>query len=378
MSESDPVPSTAAPGDPAPDAAEVEAAADRVMTAALGWVDLMAIHLGSRLGWYDALVSRGPLDAAGLAAATGTDARYAREWLEQQAASGWLVVEEADPAGPDDVAAARRFRIEAAFAEVLTDGASRSFMEPVARMFAASAARLPDLLDAYRSGGGVSWEQLGRHAREAQAEMNRPWLEAMPEFLAEVPRVRAALTRPGARVADLGMGAGWSSIALAAAHPGLRVEGFDVDEASVALAKANAEAAGLADRVAFHLVDAARLAEHGPFDAVFAFECLHDMPHPVEVLAGVRAALAPDGVAVIMDEATEDAFAPDAPPVERLLYGWSLFVCLPDGMSHGESAATGTVMRVDTLRGYAQRAGWRDVRVIVPEFGLWRFYELVG
>ena len=356
-------------------ASDVDAFAARVMTATLGWMEVASIHLGSQLGWYEALRRAGELTPDRLAAETGTHRRYAREWLEQQAAFG--IVESVDESLDGERPAERRFRLPAAAAEVLLDRASLSYLEPLARMAAASGARMPELIEAYRTGGGVSWEQLGVHAREAQAEMNRPWFETMPGVIADVERIDTVLSRPGARIADVGMGAGWSSIALAQAYPGLRVEGFDIDEASVEAARENAVAAGVADRVEFHLEDAAHLAGHGAFDAVFAFECLHDMPHPVEVLAAAREAVGPDGLVVIMDEATADAFADDAGELERLLYGFSLFVCLPDGMSHQPSEGTGTVMRPDTLRGYARRAGWSDVRIVVPEFGLWRFYEIV-
>jgi hypothetical protein len=101
------------------------------------------------------------------------------------------------------------------------------------------------------------------------------------------------------------------------------------------------------------------------------------MPHPVDVLASARGAVSEDGIVVIMDEATEEHFTADASELERLLYGFSLFVCLPDGLSHRPSAGTGTVMRPSTLRGYARSAGWSDIRVLIPEFGLWRFYEIV-
>ena len=343
--------------------------ADRLMGATLGWFDIMAVHLGSQLGWYAALSQSEGLTPDELAARTGTDARYAREWLEQQAASGILLTDEGTPS--------RRFRLAAGVEEVLLDSGSLSYLEPLARMAAAVSGQLDALLDAYRGGGGVSWEQLGRHAREAQADMNRPWFEQLPSLFAGIDRIHDVLRRPGARIADLGSGGGWSSIALAQAYPHLRVVGFDIDEASVEAARRNALEAGVADRVEFLLSDAALAAAQGPFDGVFAFECLHDMPHPVAVLAAAREAVRDDGFVVVMDEATEERFTADASELERLLYGFSIFVCLPDGLSHRPSAGTGTVMRPNTLRSYARAAGWSDIRVLVPEFGLWRFYEIV-
>ncbi|MFE5407449.1 class I SAM-dependent methyltransferase [Microbacterium sp. NPDC056569] len=347
--------------------------ADRIMDATLGWFDLMAVHLGSQLGWYAELARTDGLTADELAGRTHTDARYAREWLEQQAASGILLADEDE----DEDAATRRFRLAPGVAEVLLDRGSRQYLEPLARMGAASGMQIDALLEAYRTGGGVSWEQLGRHAREAQADMNRPWFDDLPSLFQGIERLDTVLRRPDARIADLGFGGGWSTIALAKAYPHLRAVGFDIDEASVEAARRNAVEAGVADRVDFLLCDAALVAEHGPFDAVFAFECLHDMPHPVEVLAAARGAVGDDGMVVIMDEAAEERFAANASDLERLLYGFSLFVCLPDGRSHTPSAGTGTVMRPSTLRAYARSAGWSDIRVLVPEFGLWRFYEIV-
>jgi SAM-dependent methyltransferase len=350
-----------------------DAFAERMVASALGWMETMSIHLGTQLGWYDALAAAGPLTPPELASRTGTAPRYAREWLEQQAAGGILEV-----VGPVDAPAdERRFALPAGAAEVLTDRTSLAYTGPLARMLAAAGAQMPAIVEAHRTGGGVSWEQLGVHAREAQGDMNRPWLEAVPEVFARHAHVHQRLSRPGARVADVGMGEGWSSIAIATAYPQAQVDGFDVDRPSVEASRAHAEAAGVADRVRFHEADAAGLAQHGPFDAAVAFECIHDMPDPVSVLAAMRGATEPDGVVVIMDEGVADEFRPNADDLDRLMYGYSLFICLPDGLSHRPSVGTGTVMRPATLRRYAQEAGFADIRVLEDGFGFWRFSELI-
>ena len=165
--------------------------------------------------------------------------------------------------------------------------------------------------------------------------MNRPWFEReLPGVLAGQQELHERLSRPGARIADIGCGLGWSSVALATAYPNATVVGFDIDEPSIELARVNANNTPAADRLEFIAADAAELPGSGPFDVVFAFECVHDMPYPVEVLAKARAALRPGGVMVIMDEASADAFAPNGDLVERLLYGWSITICLPDSLSH--------------------------------------------
>jgi SAM-dependent methyltransferase len=338
-----------------------------MLTAALGAVEVMSVHLGDRLGWYRALADGGPATAEELTGRAGGSPRYAREWLEQQASFGILAVD-------DD----RRFRLPVAAAEVLTDPASLSYLAPLARMIAAAGAQMPALVQAYQTGGGVGWAAFGADMRESQADMNRPWFDReLAGALAGVPEVDAVLGRPGARVADVGCGAGWSTIALAKAYPQAILDGFDVDGPSVEMARHNAADAGLGERVRFHRTDAAGLTEQG-YDAAFAFECVHDLPQPVQVLAGIRRAVVPGGPVIVMDEAVAETFQAPGDELERLMYGFSLLICLPDGLAHQPSAGTGTVMRPDVLRGYARDAGFADVATLpIEDFGFWRFYRLL-
>ena len=344
--------------------------AERLFASALGAADILATYLGDRLGWYRSLAAEGPTTVAELADRTGTSPRYAREWLEHQAVAGVLLVDGNDSAG-------RRFRLPAGPAEVLTDEKSLAYLAPLARMFAAVGPSLPDLLEAYRTGGGVSWGQLGPEARQAQADMNRPWFGELAGAFAGVDSIQSVLTRPGARIADVGTGAGWSSISLALAYPDLQVDGFDVDDPSIELARANAADAGVSERVRFHNADGDGLANFGLFDAAFAFECIHDMPRPVDVLAAMRTAVRVDGPVIVMDEAVAENFTAPGDDLERIMYGFSLFVCLPDSLSHRPSVATGTVMRPDTLRGYAKNAGFADIEILpIEDFSFFRFYSL--
>src|SRR5690606_23395711 len=114
------------------------------------------------------------------------------------------------------------------------------------------------------------------------------------------------------------------------------------------------------------------------FDSVFAFECIHDMPAPVQVLEAMRRATKPDGGTIVMDEAVAETFTAQASDVDRLMYGFSLFVCLPDGLSAESSVGTGTVMRPYILRSYAKSAGFSDIAVLgTGEFGFFRFYRML-
>jgi SAM-dependent methyltransferase len=355
-----------------------DALAERLLGSALGLIDLFAVYLGDRLGWYRSLADAGPATPGELASRTGTSERYAREWLEQQAVTGLLEVDGgAGMPGGDGRARQRRFSLPQAAAEVLTDEESLNYVAPMARMFAAVGPQLPALLEQYRTGGGVSWEQLGDDARESQADLNRPWFQqALPAALASIESVHTALSQPGARLADVGCGAGWSTIALAHAYPDAHVHGIDIDEPSVGSARANAHTAGVGDRVTFSAADASEMP-HAQYTAAFAFECVHDMPRPVDVLAATRRSLVPGGFMVVMDEAVAEEFAPDGDDLERLMYGYSLLICLPDGLSSPPSVGTGTVMRPSTLRAYGEAAGFTQMEILpIEDFGFWRFYRL--
>jgi SAM-dependent methyltransferase len=349
---------------------------ERLFGAVLGTQLVQAAYLGDRLGYYRALAT-GPHTSAELAARTATAERYVREWLEHQAVAGVLTVDDPD-APPDE----RRFRLPPGAAEVLTDVVSPNHVLPLARMAAGLGQHLDALVRAYRSGGGVSWAEFGTDARESQAAANRPlFLGALPrEYLPSIREIRAVLER-GGRVADVGCGFGWSSIGIALAHPTVTVDGFDVDGPSIAAARQNAVEAGVADRVRFHHVDTGIEAGHGDeqgrYDLVAAFECVHDMPHPVGVLAAMRRMAAPGGVVLVVDERVAERFTAPGDEIEQIMYGWSITCCLPDGLAHPGSVGTGTVMRPDTLRAYARDAGFADVEVLPVEDLFFRLYRLI-
>lgn len=356
------------------DEAAAGALAERLFGAGLATIDLFTVYLGLRLGLYQALAVAGAATPGDLAATAGIAERYAREWLEQQTVTGIVTC---DDRTVD--ADARRYRLPAGHRIVLLDDDSPACLAPVALAAAGIAGVLPQLLDAYRCGGGVPYSAYGADFRDGQAGFNRP---AYVNLLADdwlangLPDIASRLGRgERLRIADVACGAGWSTIALARAHPSARVCGFDVDEASIADARRNAEASGLAGQVTFEVLDAADLTPGG-FDLVCVFEALHDMSRPVEVLAAIRAALAERGAVLVMDERAADSFVDSDGPIEAFLYGASVLHCLPVGMSDQPSAATGTVMRTETVRRYARDAGFADATVLPIEHDMFRFYRL--
>ncbi|MEX0755556.1 MAG: class I SAM-dependent methyltransferase [Actinomycetota bacterium] len=352
---------------------QADAMAERVFEATLGMMDTLVLHIGDQLGYYRSLADDGPATSAELASRTGTQERYAREWLEHQTIAGIVEV--------DDVAAAagdRRYTLPPAHAEVLCDRTSLRYSASLPLEIAAVGLQVPALLDAYRDGGGISWDRYGDLIREGQADTNRPlFMESMPSMLESVEDIGNILRR-GGRVADIGCGFGWSSIGLAAAFDGVTVDGFDLDTPSVEAARRYAAEAGVADRVRFHDVDAGDGGIDGDYDLAIACECVHDMPDPVSALATMNRLTAPDGTVVVMDERVAEEFGNIGDPLERMMYGFSTLVCLPDGLSTPGSVGTGTVMRPSVLRGYAKQAGFRDVEILPIEHDVFRFYRLVA
>ena len=232
-----------------------DALAERIFQNSVGVLEILSIYVGDRLGLYRALADGGELTAYELAAVTDTHERYAREWLEQQAVSGLLEVQDGHVA-PEG----HRYRLPDGHAEVLLERDSLYYMTPLAQQLVGTARPLPTILEAFRSGGGVPYAEYGEDMREGIAYANRAMFVNLmgSEWLPAVPDVHERLQAdPPARVADIGCGTGWSSISIALAYPKARVDGFDLDEESIAEARANAEAERLADRVTFHLRDAA-------------------------------------------------------------------------------------------------------------------------
>ena len=347
---------------------------ERLLKATRGVFEIFSIYLGVRLGFYEALAAGGSLTSSELAARTDTHERYAREWLEQQTVTQILAVEneQAD-------AKARRFRLPKAYVEVLVDEDSLNCLAPLARLVAGAVHPLPALLKAYRSGDGVSYADYGVDMREGQAGINRAiflkqlgqeWLPAMPDVHARL------LNQPPARIADVGCGAGWSSIGMAQQYPHVRVDGFDLDEASIDLARKNAAEAGVEDRVQFHLRHAGDPQLAGRYDLVTAFECLHDMAQPVAALKAMRQLAGETGAALIVEERVGERFTAAGNDIEWMMYGWSVLHCLPVGKAENPSAETGAVMRPDTLRRYALEASFRTVEVLPIEHFFFRLYRL--
>lgn len=350
-----------------------EALAEQLVGDTSGGFEALSVWLGLRLGLYAALADA-PATAGELAARAGTDARYAREWLEHQATAGLVSVDD-----PDAEAETRRYRLDDAQAEVLLDEASPYHAAPMTMALASVGRVLDELLAAYRTGEGIDFAAYGDDMRDHIAGLNRPQFEheLAETWIPGVPGLAERLAAdPPARVLDVACGSGWSAVCLARAYPKVRVDAFDLDAASVERARRHAEDAGVADRVRFVVADAVDPALDGPYEAALIVEALHDMARPVEALTAIRGRLAEGGVVLVGDERVAETFTAPGGDLDRLFYGFSVLHCLPAGRTQTPSAATGTVLRPDALRDYAHRAGFGHVDVLDVENDFWRFYRL--
>ena len=345
-----------------------DALAERLFEATLGALELYSIFLGAELGLYRTLETHGPSTPDELAERAGIAPRYALEWLEQQAVAGLLDVVPGDE---------RRYALAPDHARVLAHPDDPAHVAPFAHMLAGIGGVLAQVADAYRTGSGVPYRAYGRAFRHGQGHINRPafthelpndWLAAMPDVLARLENAQHA------RIADVGCGQGFSTLALAGAFLDAHVDGVDADAASIADARANAVDAGLDGRVRFIHAYAAEL--QGPYELIVILEALHDMTDPVAALRAARASLAPGGTVLVVDEKVAESFTAPGNPVERMMYGWSVTHCLPSQLAEQDSAALGTVMRAGTLHELAASAGYGRVEVLPVDNDFFRLYRL--
>ncbi|HSM70427.1 MAG TPA: class I SAM-dependent methyltransferase [Anaerolineales bacterium] len=346
---------------------------DTFLGFASGTFSLFSIYIGERLGYYHAL-AKGALTSSELAAQTNTFERYTREWLEQQTVAGILEVDD-ETLEPDK----RRFSLPPGHVEPLTESDSLNYVAPITRLMAGAVRPLDSLLEAYRKGGGVPYSDYGVDLREGQAAINRPAFlhQLSQEWLPAMADVHERLkSDPPARVADIGCGYGWSSIGIAQGYPNVQVDGYDLDEPSIEKAQGIAKQHNLTDRVRFQVRDAGDPELAGQYDLVTAFECVHDMSNPVAALSMMRELAGEDGVVLVVDERVGDTFTAEGNDVEWMMYGWSILHCLPVGMVDHPAVGTGTVMRTDTLKNYAEEAGFSKVEILPIENFFFRFYRL--
>jgi SAM-dependent methyltransferase len=308
--------------------------------------------LGGKLGLYEAMAGGGPLTSDEVARRAGCDERLVREWLNAQAAGGYV---EYHPQS-------RSYELTAEQAAVLADPASPVYVTPAWDIPASMFIDEEQTIEAFRTGGGVSWGErhprlhhgiAGFYRNAYHATVATEWIPALDG----VAEVLAA----GGRVADVGCGHGHSTVAMAQAFPAARLHGFDVHEESVEAARANARAAGVADRTTFEVADAGGFPGAG-YDLICFFDALHDFGDPVGALRRSAEALAPGGTVMLVEPYAGDRVEDNLNPVGRLFYAASTVICTAHGISEGGSDVLGAQAGQARIAEVCRRAGLPRVR----------------
>lgn len=284
------------------------------------------VLIGDELGLYKAMAASGPTTPAELAKRTETTERYVREWLNNQAAGGYVTYEPATG----------RYTLPPEQAFALADEASPAFLPGAFQLIAAAMRAEPRIAQAFRSGGGMDWGDhdpilfvgTERFFRAGYlGNLVTAWIPALDGVEAKLKR--------GARVADVGCGHGASTILLAKTYPNSQFVGVDTHAASIETARRRARDAGVADRVHFEVAGAQNFAGTG-YDLVACFDCLHDMADPAGAARHIRKSLAKDGTWLLVEPYATDQVENNHNPVGRVFYGASTVFCVPCSLAgHG-------------------------------------------
>ena len=312
----------------------------------------MLLHVGDRLGLYRAMAGAGPLTSTELASRTGTAERYVREWLGNQTAGGYVLHEQSTDT----------YELPAEHALVLADENSPVFLAGAFETIASCYSDHEALVDAFRTGAGISWRDHDHRLFSGVVRLFRPGYAAhlVDEWLPTLNGVVDKL-QAGASVADVGCGLGASTIILAQAFHHSTFVGIDDHAASIDAARRAAAEAGVHQRVRFDAAPANQLSGNG-YDLICVFDALHDMGDPVGVARHLREAMAPDGTLLLVEPNAGDSLAENVNPVGRTYYGLSTAICTPGSLAQEVGLALGAQAGQARLTQVLHEAGFSTVR----------------
>jgi ubiquinone/menaquinone biosynthesis C-methylase UbiE len=346
---------------PAVDSSKLDAFVMRAMgdlSAAYGGV---MVSLGHKLGLYKALAGAGPLSAKELAGRAGCAERYVREWLNSQAAGGYVEYH----------AVSDTYELTAEQAMVLADEASPVFIPHAWNVPASMWFDEPKALEAFRTGRGVAWgDHDGRlfcgvaafYRNGYRASLVSQWLPALDGVVARL--------EAGIAVADVGCGHGHTTVLMAQAFPRSRFHGFDVHPESIEEARRVAAEAGMADRVTFEVARATDFQGRN-YGLLCFFDCLHDMGDPVAAARHAAEVLAPDGTVMLVEPFANDRVEDNLSPVARLYYAASTTICCAHAIAEGGSLVLGAQAGEARLAEVFRKAGFaRFRRAVETPFNL--------
>jgi SAM-dependent methyltransferase len=334
------------------DQAKLEQFAGQAVGDMAAAISGLLVHIGDQLGLYRAMAGAGPVTSETLAERTGTTARYVREWLSNQAAGGYVTYR------PED----GTFELPPEHAAVLADENCPVFLGGAYEGIAACYSDYGHIIDAFRTGRGVGWEQHDERLFSGVRRLFRPSYAAYltTAWIPALDGVDAKL-RAGASVADVGCGLGASTIIMAEAYPHSTFAGYDYHEPSIAAANKAAAEATVDHRTMFATAGADTFAGTG-FDFICLFDCLHDMGDPVGAARHIREALATDGTLMLVEPNAGDGLEENLNPVGRVFYGFSTTVCTPASLAQPVGLGLGAQAGQARLTEILTEAGFSLVR----------------
>ncbi len=309
------------------------------------------VLIGDKLGLYKMMAKSGPLTASRLAKLTGTRERYIREWLNNQAAGGYVLY---DPAKDDYT-----LPDEQAFA--LAEEGSPAFIPGAFQVIKAMFMAQEKIAGYFKTGKGMEWGDHHPELFEGTERFFRPSYLAnlVKSWIPALQDVEAKL-KTGAKVADIGCGHGASTILMAMAYPNSTFLGFDYHKKSILSAQKRAKAAGLSKRVSFQVADASKFPGKD-YDLICHFDCLHDMGDPIGSAKRVRQSLAPDGTWMIVEPFAGDRVEDNLNPIGRMFYAASTMLCVPTSLAR-KGPALGAQAGEARLKDVVTKGGFKRFR----------------
>jgi SAM-dependent methyltransferase len=312
--------------------------------------------LGDQLGLYKAMAEAGPVNSDELASKTGLSERYLREWLVQQAASGYVEYD----------AEAARFYLtpEQTLAFAVDD--SPAAMAGGFQVISAAMRAAPHIAELFKTGGGMAWGEHEDTLFGGTERFFRPGYLAnlIGSWIPALDGVQAKL-ESGATVADVGCGHAASTIILAKAFPNSRFYGYDSHAPSIAHAQQAANDAGVGGQITCSVANAAALPRpdggSGTYDLIAYFDCLHDMSDPVGAASSAFDTLSDDGTILLVEPMAGETVQDNINPVGRVFSSASVLVCTPNALSGGGSAL-GTLASESSLRKVFESVGFTRFR----------------
>ena len=310
------------------------------------------VVVGDQLGLYKSL-AQGPGTAEELARRAEVDARYLREWLSAQAASGYV---DYDPAS-------QRFSLNEEQAFALAEEGSPAFIPGAFQVAVDQFKTIPKMMQAMRTGLGLGWHEHDAALFHGTERFFRPGYAAnlVPNWLPALEGMNERLQQ-GGQVADVGCGHGASTVLMAQAFPASSFVGYDYHAPSIEQARAAAASAGLPEeRVRFEVASAQDFPGEG-FDLVAFFDCLHDMGDPVGAATHAKKSLKPDGTWLIVEPFANDKLEDNLNPVGRVFYSASTFICTPASRAQKGAMCLGAQAGEARIREVATQGGFTRFR----------------